>query len=123
MKEIMTQPEKVEYILNRGCAYLGLDKDKLDYRGGNKSKDWHKKRFLIVLLLDNTNSSLREVAAYVGYKSHQNIMYHYKNMKQELSSELYGSDKIKSIYNELLSYLNLTNYGNYEGTQTEKTVG
>jgi len=103
----MTQPEKVEYILSRGCEYLGITREELSTKDARKSKIWYKKRFLIPILYENTSLSTKEVAKLVGLQNHSTILYHIKMMKEEASGELYGSKKIKQVYDELLIYLNL----------------
>lgn len=106
-KRVMTQPEKVEYIISRGCEFLGITRDDFSTKDTRKSKLWYKKRFLIPILYENTSLTIREVANLIGLKNHTTILYHIKVMKEEASGELYGSKKTKQVYDELLSYLNL----------------
>jgi hypothetical protein len=51
--------------------------------------------------------TFKEIAEKLCYKQHSVVIYHYKNMKDDLSGEVYGSNKTKQIYNELLTYLKL----------------
>jgi chromosomal replication initiation ATPase DnaA len=106
-KRVMTQPEKVELILSRGCEYLGITREELSTKDARKSKIWYKKRFLIPILYENTSLTLKEVAELVGLQNHATILYHIRVMKEESSGELFGSKKTKQVYDELLSYLNL----------------
>jgi hypothetical protein len=108
--KIMTQPEKIEHILNKGCDYLGIDRNNLTRKSGSRDKDWYKKRFLVPLLFDYTALSYRDIAGFLGYSNHSTPIHHYKIFKEEISGELYGSQKTKMIYTELLSYLNLKYY-------------
>jgi hypothetical protein len=111
--KIMTQPEKIEYILGGACDYFGINRSDLWEENGHSRRNelWGKKRYIIPLLLDYTNTSIRETGRLLGYKGgYRAIKYHYDTMKEELSGELYGSQKTKMIYTELLSYLKLNSY-------------
>ena len=105
--KIMTQAEKTQLILNKGCEYLGITRDQLLEGLGSKSKIWDKKRFLIPILYDYTICNYSDIAFYLGYKTHSNVIYHLNLIKDELSVDVYGSEKTKQVYKELLSYLNL----------------
>jgi len=105
--KIMTQPEKIEYILSKCCEYFGISRDKLDEPHYSSSKLAEKKRLIIGVLKDNTILSYREIMALTGYKTHANVLYHYKLLQNELSDDAYGYDKTKRIYKELLNYLKL----------------
>jgi hypothetical protein len=102
----MTQPELIEYLISRGCEYLGI-KLPTPKGIGAASPDWRRKRYLIVLLSDYTILSQQEIASLLGYKQHGTVSFHYKNMKDELSDNTYSSKKSKLIYNNLLNYLKL----------------
>ena len=105
--KIMTQPEKVEHILNGCCEYLGLKREDLQRNNGSRSTLWYKKRYMLVLLKDKTVLSTKEIQSLLGYKQQNTVIFHYKNIKDELSDKVYGSQKTKMIYNELLNYLKL----------------
>ena len=104
----MTQPELIEYIINKGCEYLGIKLPTPKGIGAPKP-DWRRKRFLIVLLTDYTILSQQEIASLLGYKQHGTVSFHYKNMKDELSDTTYGRKKAKLVYDNLLNYLKLQN--------------
>ena len=111
----MTQPEKKEYILRRASEYFGISVEKMtSQRNGNRSALFGKKKILIPVLYNYTDASLTEIAQILGYKAMQSVSYHLKNLKQELSGELYGSQKTKMVYEELLTYLNLNGHENKE---------
>ena len=103
----MTQPEKIEHILNGGCEYLGVKRELLEEKTGSRSKIWHKKAFLVMLLNEYTILSVDEIANHLGYKTHANVLYNIRKMKDELSEDVYGSKKTKMIYYELLKHLEL----------------
>lgn len=104
---ILTQPQKVEYILTKGCEYFGLDKSLLKKKFSRGEGRWAMKRYLIPVLYGHTISSEEDIANLLGYKNKSNVAYHIKKMKEELSDETYGSDKTKAIYKEFLAYLNM----------------
>ena len=106
-RKVMTQPEKIDHILNGGCAFFGVPRDVMFKKESPKSKIWHKRKYFTLLLDDNTSCSLRDIADILGYSQHGTVMYHLSKIRDELSSDFYGSKKTKMIYNELLSYLNL----------------
>jgi chromosomal replication initiation ATPase DnaA len=103
----MTDPEKVNYIIDKGCEYFGISRDQVSAPVLGKSKIWYKKRFLVVPLYDNTALSQQEIATLLGLKNHSTILYHYRELKEDISGELYGSNKTRKIYEELLAYLKL----------------
>ncbi len=107
---ILTQPELIEYILDGGCRYLGLNRSDLEIRthySNSRSPVWHKKRYLALILDTYTNSSKVEIASLLGYRTHGNVISHIRKLKEEISNEVYGCDKTKKVYTELMSYLNL----------------
>lgn len=122
-KRVMTQTEKVEYILDRGCEFLGLTRSDL-LEGGIKGRDlkWKRKRYLIPILTDYTILSPKEVAGILGYTQPTTCLIARETIKREISGELYGSKKIKLVYDELLTYLNLNNHENQETNQRKETV-
>lgn len=119
--KIMTQPEKVKYIITKSCEYLGIDPNILPIAKGGRSKIWHKKRFVAYILSNNTILSYEEIAKLTGYCNHSLVSYHNKIMEEELSKAVYGSEKTKMIYKELMSYLKLNNHGNKENDQRKET--
>lgn len=106
-QSIMTQPEKVEYIISGCCDYFGITKDDIARNTGSRSSIWDKKRFIVYLLFNHTPCNTTDITKYLGYKSRRNVSYHIKMLEDELSENTYGNNKTKMIYNELLSYLNL----------------
>ena len=108
-KRVMTQPEMIEKILSGSCEYFGVPRNAIKNKVGTRSPLWGKKKYIIVLLYDYTACTLWDIARILGYNSHSNMLYHYKKIKEEISGELYGSEKTQLIYNELLTYLKLRN--------------
>jgi len=104
----MTQPEKIEHILRGSCEYFGKTREEILQSGNNgRSKIWEIRRYILSVLLNYTTLKDWEIANMLGLKNRVTVFYHYKNFTEEISGELYGSQKTKLIYNELLSYLNL----------------
>jgi len=103
----MTQPEKIEHILNGGCEYFGITREELTKKTGSHSSIWNKKLYLVMVLYDYTVCNMTDIATYLGYSSHNTVSYHLKIKKEELSEKMYGSDKTKRVYFELLKYLEL----------------
>ena len=104
---MMTQVEKVDYIMKKSCTYLGVTPDELKPRSRPKSELLMGRRFIIKTLADHTTLSFDTVANLLGYKGHSNILYHFNVINDDLSDKTYGSDKIKRLYKEYLDYLNL----------------
>ena len=107
IRKIMTQPEKVEHILNGCCDYFGLKREDLQAENGSRSHIWNKKRYILSILMDKTALSINEIKSLLGYKQYGTVVFHYNNIKDGLSEESYGNDKTKMIYNELLTFLKL----------------
>jgi chromosomal replication initiation ATPase DnaA len=100
--------EKVEAIINGFCGYYGVKSNELcEPAQGRKGILWRQKRFLVPLLYDFTDLNFEEIRITLGYKSYTMVNYNYKTIKNELSGELYGSEKTKLIYSELLKFLQL----------------
>ncbi len=106
-KQVMTQPEKINMIIDGCCKYFGVERSELEKKTGSRSSIWNKKRFMIILLNDYTSCTVKEMADYLGYNQRQGIYYHIEQMRQELGNDMFGYDKTKMVYKELLSYLNL----------------
>lgn len=103
----MTQPEKLEHILNGASAYFGIPREDWTKKSGSRSNTWRKKRYLIPLLYDYTDSTWFDIMRLLGYNQHGTIKFHYDNLKEEISGEFYSSPKTKMVYKELLEYLKL----------------
>lgn len=122
-KRVMTQPQKVEYILNKGCEFLGLAKDDLISGAiGRRSDRWQLKRLLIPVLSEHTLLTPTGMAEVLGYGDVTSIIKARDIIMRDISGELYGSKKIKLVYGELLTYLNLNNHENQEANQRKETV-
>ena len=104
---IMTQTEKVDYILQGACKYFGFTLEELQIKTGSRSPIWEKKRYLIHILENYTSCNYYEIANLLGYATHVNVLYHLRRINEELSDKSYGFDKTKRVYNELLNYLQL----------------
>jgi len=105
--KIMTQPEKAEHIIVKGCEYFGLSRDMLRRPSKGRSGTATKKRYLSLVLHEYTSYDGVEITEFLGYSDPQNVYRNVSVLKEELSEELYGNERTKRIYNELLSYLNL----------------
>ena len=103
----MTQPEKIEHILNGGCEYFGFKRDDLIKEHDKGDKVWRPKTYLVIFLHKFTILNNTEISKLLGYKHGTAVSYHLKRMKEELSEDMYGCAKTKMIYNELLKYLKL----------------
>lgn len=104
--KIMTTPEKTEHILNGICRYFGVSREELMSKPCIRT-NFDIRRYAVLLLYDYTASSHRHIAKALGYKKHGAVLFHYKNMKDEIGGALYGSEKTKMVYHELLTFLNL----------------
>ena len=122
-RRIMTQPEKVEYILDKGCEFLGLTRADLEPGGiGARSNKWSRKRLLIPVLFDQTILTITDVARTLGYYDTRAISNAHAIIQRDLSDEFYGSQKIKQVYKELLTYLKLNDYENEETDKRKEAV-
>ena len=106
-KRVMTQPEKRDYILKKSSEYFGIALGESASSKAGRKDGWSKKRFISLALTEHTAYSLREIASMLGYSQHGSIIYHTKTLSNDLSDEAYADDKVKRIYNEYMSYLNL----------------
>ena len=106
-KRVMTQPEKVDYILTKSAEYFGVDKKDFGTSCSKGDRLWGKKKYVALILDDKTLLSREEMSKLMGFTCGNNVSYWLKTTRAELSDEFYGNDKSKMFYNELLSYLNL----------------
>ena len=104
---ILTQPQKIEFILNKGCEYFGLDREVISQNNIRGKSQWEKKRYFAPILYEHTAATLNEIATLLGFKDHSSVIYHMKKINEELSDAVYGSKKTRVIYKELLAYINL----------------
>jgi chromosomal replication initiation ATPase DnaA len=121
-REVMTQPEKIDYILQKSCDYFGIDRDKVQSRvGKGRSPLWPKKRFIAYVLYKHTASTIPEIVSLLGYSQYTTVFRNIKGIEEELSEEFYGNEKVKSVYKELLSYLKLNGYENEKSNKAKET--
>lgn len=107
MNGILTLAQRRDHILKGASEYFDLDIKLMTSKTTKRSKQWWQKRYLVVLLSDYTQATFQDIAETLGYKTHVTPLYHYNKMKDELSDTMYGTEKTKRIYAELLKYLNL----------------
>jgi chromosomal replication initiation ATPase DnaA len=105
--DMMTQAEKVEYIMHESCRYFGVTPDELKPHMKPKTELVKSRQFIIKTLADHTTLSFGSIANLLGYRGHNIIKYHYDSFADDLSDGVYGSDKVKRLYREYLNYLNL----------------
>lgn len=103
----MTQPEKIDLIFAGVARYFGVPEGNLRSRSRDKSTTLTPKIFLLYLLKENTTLTLGAIAGLLGYKTSQNIGYHYDNIKEDLREDSYGDPKLKRIFKELKEYIPL----------------
>ncbi len=106
-KKVMTQPEKVDYILAKSAEYFGVDKKEFSLKCTKGDKLWGKKKYVSLVLDERTILSRQEISKLLGFSNGNNVSYWLKTTREELSDKFFGNDKSKMIYKELLSYLNL----------------
>ena len=105
--DMMTQAEKIEHIINKSCTYFGVTRDDLKPHINPKTEYLTNRQFIIKVLTDNTTLSCVSIAKLLGYRQHGTVKYHYNVISDDLSENVYGSDKIKRLYKDYLNYLNL----------------
>jgi len=106
-RKVMTQPEKIDYILSRSAEYFGVDKNQFHLKCTKGDRLWGKKKYVALVLDDNTILSRQEMSKLLGFTNGNNVSYWLKTTREELSDKFYRNDKSKMFYNELLTYLNL----------------
>jgi chromosomal replication initiation ATPase DnaA len=106
MRAVMTQPDRVERILNSACTYFGLTREDLAKKR-KKSPVQHHTRLLIPILYEQTNLNFKEIGAILGCQSHSNVIHHYRNVMEELSGDIPGYKKTIQTYNELTKFIDL----------------
>ena len=106
-RKVMTQPEKIDYILTKSADYFGVDKKAFGLRCTKGDRLWGKKKYVALVLDDKTILSREEMAKLLGFPNGNNVSYWLKTTREELSDKFFGNDKSKMFYNELLNYLNL----------------
>lgn len=106
-ERVMTQPEKIDYILSSSAKYFGVKKEDFGAKCRKGDRLWGKKKYVALVLDDKTILSREEMAKLLGFTNGNNVSYWLKTTREELSDKFYKNDKAKMFYNELLSYLNL----------------
>ena len=107
----MTQPQKIDYIIEKTAEYFGLSVVELTKaRGGGRTSAHRKKMYLSLILYNNTETTMKEISERVGYYDKNTISRKLKYIKEELDPAYDGYAKTKMIYKELLEHLNLKSY-------------
>ena len=104
---VITQPEKVDMIINSACTFFGFNRKDLARGMKKKSPIGHHKRLIVPLLYDNTNLNFYEIGRHLGYASHSNTLKHYHRVKEEVSGDMYGYEKTKQTFEELKKFIGL----------------
>lgn len=102
--KIKTHKGLIRYIVSRGHQFFNMEYPRLYYR--DKS-DHASRRFIVAVLKNYTLASEQEICDLLIYSSKRSMWSSYQTIKDELSDDLYGSDKTKFIYNQLINYLKL----------------
>jgi len=103
----MTQPDQIEGILIKTAEYFGIPRELLNKNYGNRSGIWKYKRYLIVILMDNFDMTFTQIGKLLNYKTPQNVSYSYHQLKNELSDDFFGYEKVKKTYKRLIEYIGL----------------
>ena len=101
----MTKPEKIKYIIRKSAEYFGITTDELVHVIGTKNNIHRMKRYVALIILNQTETSMAELASILNYSYGCNVSVALKKIREELSDEFYGVNKTKVVYNELLEYL------------------
>lgn len=104
---MMTQPEKVDFIMDKTCAFFGVSREEIKIQGDKGASRFISRRFAIKTLRDNTMLTFKSIADLLGYKKQETALYHYNTFTDEISDNVFGSEKTKRIYKEYTDYLNL----------------
>lgn len=100
--------EKIDHIINGVCSFYDIPRDFVSKFGvGNNADLWDCRKYLTVLLYERTGLTFKNIAPLLGFKTHANVIHHYKTLKNQLSKEYYGDEKSKQTYNDLLKHLML----------------
>jgi len=106
-REVMTHSERVDYIINKGCEYFGMEKSELISACGTRNNKHRVKRYIALALYTKTETTMGTIGFMLGFGSNLGVSGALKKIKEELSDDFYGENRTKEVYNELLSYLNL----------------
>ena len=106
-RKVMTQPERVEYIIDKGCEYFGLSRDALLNACGTRNNKHRIKRYIALAIYTKTETPMEIIGLMLGFARTEGVSNALKKIKEELSDEFYGENRTKEVYKELLSYLNL----------------
>lgn len=104
---MMTQKYKIDYIINASCDYFGLARDVMINKTGTKDNIHRLKRYIALVLTEETEATQSDIAILLGFYSGTNTTKSIKKIREELSDEFFGVNKTKKVYNDLLTYLNL----------------
>lgn len=107
--KILTQPEKIEYILSRGCEYFGINRKDLNKKivGNNGKSSLNRARKLFFpILREATSITDKEIGALLGYST-QNMHYLKRRSTEDLSENFYGDASLRNTYQELREYINI----------------
>ena len=104
--EEMTFSEKVDYIIKGVADFYEVDQSDLLKKTNNEHVA-SRKKYLVKLLRDHTDSTYPYISEKLGYKNHASASVHYSNMKNFLSDAVYGDGRVKANYESILKYLGL----------------
>jgi hypothetical protein len=104
IKQVKTHKRLISHIISRGHQFFGMEYPRLYYR--DKS-DHASRRFILAVLKNFTLATEQDICDSLIYSSKRSMWSSYQTIKDELSGDLYGSDKTKFIYKQLINYLKL----------------
>lgn len=111
MNNVMTQPEKIDHIISKGCEYFGISKDELIIPNKPGCKGHNKlsipRRIMGYLLSENTILTDEDIGLRLGFRVASTMCKVRKSIRDEISDSAYGYDKTKKIYKELITYIGL----------------
>ena len=107
VSKVMTQPEKIDYILSGAAKYFGRKEEELYSPEKKTARFGSEKKLIALILSQHTSLKAWEIAQRLGFRAKCTVYAHCRDAKEELSDNNYGFEKSKLLYKELMSYLNL----------------
>lgn len=100
-----------DYIFDGICSYFDISNDELKIKR-RKRKFIYRRKIACYLLYYHTTLTYQEIANRLGYKNHDTVLYHVKDVDLMLSKEFYGCDDFIVLYNRVIKFLKLNDHEN-----------
>ena len=108
-KPPLTQPQKIDAIIDGSCAYFGIKKEKLIGSYGTRNNIHKYRRYIAFVLSERVELPMADIAQVLGFWDKNRVSLALTRMRDELSTEFFSLKKTKEVYGDLVKYLDYEN--------------